>query len=114
MAHFFPYPCSPIAFQGDRSVGTQLLPGGEASFDGNGDRNLMLLLAVSLLCSAGQPFSHQFDMRGILLSSKDVWFRESGLFNECQGGILCLSLRDPESAVVPSRPCFFFANDICK
>lgn len=60
-----------LAFGGDRSVGTQLLLGRKTSFDGDGDRNLAVLLAVSLLCSAGQPFSHQFDMHGILLSSKE-------------------------------------------
>lgn len=55
---------------------------------GNGDRNLVVVLAVSLLCSAGQSFSYQFDMRGILLSSEDALFRQSRLFLECQGGIL--------------------------
>lgn len=77
-------------------------PRGEASFDGSGDGNLAVLLAVSLSCSAGQSFSHQFDMRGILLSGEDALFRESRLFSECQGGILSRSppsLRDPESSV---------------
>lgn len=80
-------------------------PGGEASFDGDGDRNLVVLLAICLLCSAGQSFSHQFDMLGILLSSKDTLLRESRLFTECQGGILSLppSLRDPKSSLNPSR-----------
>lgn len=58
---------------------------------GNGDRKRVAVLALSLLCSAGQSFSHQFDTRGILLSSRDALFRESRLFTECQGGILSLS-----------------------
>lgn len=41
----------------------------------------MVLLAVSLLCSAGQPFAHQFDMHGILLSSKDAWAGEDWIIH---------------------------------
>lgn len=76
----------PMAAHGSSSLAPQWLsnatrvlartgsgPGGEACFDEDADRNLMALLAVSSLCSAGQPFSHQFDMHGILLSSKDAW-----------------------------------------
>lgn len=76
----------PMAVHGSSSLAPQWLsnvtqvlahtgsgPGREACFDEDADRNLMALLAVSSLCSAGQPFSHQFDMHGILLSSKDAW-----------------------------------------
>lgn len=56
-------------------------PGRQACFDENGDRNLMVLLAAGLLCSAGQPFAHQFDMHGILLSSKDAWSREDWIIH---------------------------------
>lgn len=73
-----------LSTEGNRSVGTILCPGREASYDGNGDRKLMVRLAVGLLCSAGQPFSHQFDMRGILLSSEDAGLGNGGLFTECQ------------------------------
>lgn len=79
-----------LSTEGNRSVGTILCPGREASYDGNGDRKLMVRLAVGLLCSAGQPFSHQFDMRGILLSSKDAGLGNGGLFTECQVWILSL------------------------
>lgn len=58
-------------------------------FDGTADRSRVEALAVSLLCSAGQSFSHQFDMRGILLSGKHSLFRENRLFHECQEGIVC-------------------------
>lgn len=56
-------------------------PGREACFDEDARRNLMAFLAVSSLCSAGQPFSHQFDMHGILLSSKDAWSREGWIIH---------------------------------
>lgn len=55
--------------------------GREACFDEIGDRNLMVLLAVSLLCSAGQPLAHQFDMHGILLSSMDAWSGEEWIIH---------------------------------
>lgn len=42
------------------------------SFYGEADRKLVVVLAVSLLCSAGQSFSHQSDTGGILLSSEDA------------------------------------------
>jgi len=62
----------------------------EGSFDGTADRNLVVVMSLSLLCSAGQSFSHQFDMRGILLSGKDGLFRENRLFTECQEGIVSI------------------------
>lgn len=55
--------------------------GREACFGENGDRNLMVFLAVILLCSAGQPFAHRFDMHGILLSSKEAWSWEEWIIH---------------------------------
>lgn len=74
---------APVAFKRDTQVlaHTGSGPGREACFDENGDRNLMALLAASLLCSAGQPFAHQFDMHGILLSSKDAWSWEDWIIH---------------------------------
>lgn len=77
-------------------------PGREACFDENGDRNLMVLLAVSLLCSAGQRSLINLTCMAFCYRARTPGPGKTGLFTKCQGGIA-----SPHPTETHEARCFY-------